>query len=398
MSSCRICNSSDLTTVLSLGEQYLSEFRDDDKKPPKFPLDLIICNNCKQVQLYGTVPQNLLYTDNYGYRSGINATMRNHLRDLVFDLLKIVPLEFGDLVIDLGSNDATLLKWYPSHYTRIGYDLVPKFEAYYEGTGIKFAPFEFDPKYMSRKAKIITAISMFYDLNEPVSLMKSMADALESNGVIVIQQNYLLSMLKNNGFENILAEHLCYHSVNSMQKIVEQCGLEIFDVSVNDLNGGSFRTYISHKDAGYGISASVKEQLWFEKMYGLDKLKCYADFAKRISKLKETTMKFIHKARSDGKMIAALAASTRGNTLLQYYGLDNKLIYAAVERNPEKIGKKIASCGIPIISEEQFMQDMPDYALSLSWYFSAELKTRYAEYIKNSGKLIFPLPKFEVVS
>jgi hypothetical protein len=397
MSNCRVCNSSDLITVLSLGEQYLSEFRDDDKKPPRFPLDLVICNDCKQVQLKDTVPQNLLYTDNYGYRSGINTTMRNHLRDLVFDLLKFVPLEFGDLIIDIGSNDGTLLKWYPSHYTRLGYDLIPKFEKYYAETGIHYGAFQFEPKYLVRKAKIITAISMFYDLDNPVQFMQDMADGLDKDGAIVVQQNYLLSMLKCNGFDNILAEHLCYHSVSSMQKIVEQCGLEIFDVRVNDLNGGSFRTYISHKNVGYGISASVKEQLWLEKMYGIERLKCYEDFSKRIAKLKNETIKFINNAHDIGKRIVALAASTRGNTLLQYYGLDNKLIYAAVERNEEKIGKKIASCGIPIISEEQFMKDMPEYALSLSWYFRDELIHRYADYRKKGGKIIFPLPKFEII-
>jgi hypothetical protein len=384
-----------------LGEQYLSEFRDDDIKPPKFPLELVICNDCKQVQLRDTVPQNLLYTDNYGYRSGINKTMRDHLQGLVMDIMKRMgdKLEKGDLVADLGSNDATLLKFYPNYLQRYGYDLVPKFAKYYEGTDIAFVNGKFDNPIdakMGYKYKVITAISMFYDIDNPVEFLQVMADSLDKRGIIVIQQNYLLSMLKVNGFDNILSEHIFYHSVNSMKNICEKCGLEIFDVQVNDLNGGSFRTYICHK-GDYKVSKKVLKQLTTENEYGLDKMECYEDFAKRVKDAIWQVHQFLIARAKEGKWVYLYAASTRINTLLQACGIDCRLIQKAVERNTEKIGKKIASCGIPIISEEQMREEKPDYLLIGSFYFRDEFIKREKAYLKQGGKLIFPLPHLEII-
>lgn len=394
---CRICKSSKLTGVLSLGNQYLSEFRSDDTKPEKYPLDLVICKECNQVQLKHTAPQNLLYTDDYGYRSGINTTMVNHLKDLVFELIWVLDLKFGDTVIDIGSNDGTLLKWYPSGYHRVGFDLISKFSKDYIGTGIAYYAKSYNANAWGLKAKVITAISMFYDVDDPITLMQEMTKGLCKDGVIIIQQNYLLEMLKNNAFDNIVHEHICYHSVQSMQKIVEQCELEIFDVRVNDLNGGSFRTYICHKGS-YPVSARVKQQISYELDYELDHLGAYEDFAKRVGVVAEELYSLLANIARREESCYIYGASTRGNTLLQYCGIDNRLIQKAVERNPEKFGKKIASVGIPIISEEQARKEHPSYFLVLPWFFREEIVRRESEYLKSGGKLIFPLPQVEVVN
>jgi hypothetical protein len=387
--------------VLNLGEQYLSEFRDDDRKPPKFPLELVICNDCKQVQLRDTVPQSLLYTDNYGYRSGINKTMRNHLQSLVMDIMKRMgdKLNQSDAVVDIGSNDGTLLKFYPNYLERYGYDLVEKFADCYKDTGIMFVNNVFDnwmDKGHGYRYKIITAISMFYDLDDPINFMEIVADNLAKGGIFIVQQNYLLSMLKVNGFDNILAEHIFYHSVNSMKNICEKCGLEIFDVQINDLNGGSFRTYICHK-GDYKIKKSVFKQLAIEDEYGLDNMGCYEDFAKRVQDAIKQIRQFLVDRAKKGKWVYLYAASTRINTLLQACGIDCRLVQRAVERNSEKIGKYIASCGIPIISEEQMREEKPDYLLIGSFYFRDEFIKREKAYLKQGGKLIFPLPKLEVI-
>jgi NDP-4-keto-2,6-dideoxyhexose 3-C-methyltransferase len=400
--NCRICKSNNLIEILSLGEQYLSEFRDDDIKPPKFPLDLMMCGDCKQVQLSNTVPQNLLYTDNYGYRSGINDTMKSHLRGIVYAVMEKVGdnnLSIGDSVVDIGSNDGTLLKNYPSRLAKIGYDLVPKFGEYYEGTDITFINRPFSKEnfeFHNNKAKVITAISMFYDLDDPVFLLKDMGECLDDKGIIVIQQNYLLDMLRLNGFENCCHEHIFYHSVHSMKNLVDRCGLDIFDVEVNDLNGGSFRTYICHKDA-YKKTKNVKVWLKEEDLWGIEQLGVYKNFKERIVKNGNNLRDFIQDRKEKGRLTYVLGASTRGNTLLQYYGLDNSLIPFAIERNPEKWGKKIASVGIPIISEEQARKDNPAFCLVLPWFFKAEIAEREAEYIKKGGKLIIPLPQMEVI-
>lgn len=396
MSSCRICKSNNLISILNLGEQYLSEFRDDDKKPPKFPLELVICNDCKQVQLRDTVPQNLLYTDNYGYRSGINNTMRDHLHKLANDALIKVHFMAGDdiRVADIGANEGTLLKYYPSYLERWGFDLVPKFARDYDGTGINFTTTPFSSKF--GKFKIITAISMFYDLDDPVAFMQTMADNLERKGIIVISQNYLLSMLQINGFENAVHEHIFYHTMNSMNRICEKCGLEIFDVQVNDLNGGSFRTYICHR-GDYKVSKKVRKQMEYELDYGVESVEALGVFRDNVENARNELLRFVQLQVASGKKVGVLGCSTRGNTLLQYCRLDNQLIYKGYERNHEKFGKKIASVGIPIVSEDEILNDKPDYLLVLPFFFRREMVSRYAKYIKQGGKLIFPLPKLEIV-
>lgn len=394
---CRTCKSSKLTAVLSLGNQYLSEFRDDNIKPPQYPLNLVICNKCSQVQLDNTVPSDLLYTNNYGYRSGINNTMKRHLLSIVLELLDITTFKLNDIVVDIGSNDGTLLKAYPNWCKRIGYDLVPKFGKDYYSTSIEFHNEPFTARGLDKKAKIITAISMFYDLDDPISLIKDMAECLNSKGIIVVQQNYLLSMLQNNAFDNIVHEHLCYHGLLSMKRIIEPFDLQIFDVKVNDLNGGSFRVYICHK-GDYAISKNVNKQLNIELDYELDHLGAYIDFANRVNKIAEDLYDLLTEIHRQEELVYIYGASTRGNTLLQYCGIDNRLCQKAVERNPEKFGKKIASVGIPIISEEQARKEHPSYMLVLPWFFKNEIVSREAEYLKSGGRLISPLPQVEVIS
>jgi NDP-4-keto-2,6-dideoxyhexose 3-C-methyltransferase len=276
---------------------------------------------------------------------------------------------------------------------------VPKFAQYYEGTGVTFVNGKFDnptDAKMGYKYKVITAISMFYDLDDPVNFMQTMADNLDKKGIIVISQNYLLSMLQINGFDNIGFEHLCYYSLSGMVKLADKCGLDIFDVQVNDLNGGSFRTYLCHK-GDYKIKKSVQKQLDEEKWYGLEGLKCYEDFSGRVRYTIDKIRDFIVISQLSDRKTYIAGASTRGNTLLQACAITPELCPKAIERNPEKYGKKIASCGIPIVSEEEGLADKPDYLLVLPFFFRAEFQKRYAKYIKQGGKLIFPLPRLEIV-
>ena len=398
MIRCRVCKSNKLTDVLSLGNQYLSEFRDDDIKPPQYPLDLVICNNCNQVQLKETVPQDLLYTDNYGYRSSVSTTMQEHLKNLVQEIQQRVNLEPNDVVIDIGSNDGTLLKWYSKNCRYcFGFDLVSKFAADYQNTGIEFINKPFNHISYGGKAKIITCISMFYDIDDPITFLQDMARTLNRGGIIVIQQNYLLEMLKNNAFDNIVHEHLTYNSLASMERMMNSLDLEIFDIKVNNLNGGSFRTYICHK-GDYPILGRVVRQYNIELDYELNHLEAYKDFANRVKVVAEDLYSLLTEIHRQEKLVYIYGASTRGNTLLQYCGVNNRLIQKAVERNPEKYGKKIASVGIPIISEEQARKEHPSHMLVLPWHFRSEIISREAEYLKSGGKLIFPLPQVEVIS
>ena len=239
---------------------------------------------------------------------------------------------------------------------------------------------------------------MFYDLENPNNFVEDISKILSSNGIWVIQMNYLVTMLENNSFDNIVHEHLEYYSLRSLEYLLTKHNLEVFDLEINDVNGGSIRTFIKHKDCTeYAISKKVNDIRINEKEIGLDGIKTYLDFADRIQKLKDETYNFITCNNESGKKIYVYGASTRGNTLLQYYGLDNNLIKAAADRNPIKWGKKIVGSEIPIISEEQARIDNPDYFLVLPWYFLDEFIDREKIYLQKGGKFIVPLPKFQII-
>ncbi len=400
--NCRACQSRELTDILSLGDQYLSDFVYGDDKPEKYPLDLVLCQQCNLLQLKHSAPVSSLYTNSYGYRSGINQTMRDHLAQLVKKACQLALPSSGDIVMDIGCNDGTLLKSYNDRaLTKVGFDPVKKFAKYIEGTGIRFINAYFNKQsyeeyFGEKKANIITAISMFYDLDDPNTFISDLKEILDRNGILIIQQNYMVGMLLQNAFDNIVHEHREYYSLLSLENLLDRHGFEVFDVELHDLNGGSFRTYICHQGARK-IASSVIQLRESENKLGLQEKGIYQQFAGRIHELKEELYTFVTCEVKKGKTIYVYGASTRGNTLLQYCGLDNTLIKKAVERNEEKWGKKIASVGIPIISEEQARKEEPDYMLVLPWFFKEEFVKREAAYIEQGGRLLFPMPKMEIV-
>jgi len=406
--SCRVCKNSNLEMVISLGNQCIINFVDSpENKIFSAPLELVLCNKekggCGLLQLRHTVPADMLYRK-FWYKSGVNQTMKDALKDIVENAEKLISLKENDFVVDIGANDGTLLRHYTkSNLNLIGFEPATNLfeEASKNTTKIINDYFTYDSfkkHFGNKKAKIITSIAMFYDLDVPESFVSDISKTLDKKGIWIIQMNYLPTMLENNTFDNISHEHLVYYSLKSLKFLLNKCGLEIFDVELNDINGGSVRTYIKHKDSeNFQITNKVKETLEYENKIGLDGNEPYLQFAKRISELKNETVDFIKKEVKGGKKIYVYGASTRGNTLLQYYGLDHNLISAAADRNPIKWGKKIVGSQIPIISEEQARKENPDYFLVLPWHFLDEFKSREKEYLKKGGKFIVPLPKFQII-
>lgn len=400
--TCRSCDSKNLVAVISLGKSYLSDFVTTNTKPPKYPLSLVMCKNCSLLQLKHTTPSSLLYTEHYGYRSGINQTMQQELQEIALKTIdKLGNSKKQILAVDIGANDGTLLKSYPKSVEKVGIEPIKKLakdcKNYADVVINDFFNYEAYKKHLGeRKADVVTIISCFYDMEEPNTFVADVKKILDEDGICIIQQNYLVKMLTQNAFDNIVHEHLEYYSLLSLQHLLKRHGLEVFDLELRELNGGSFRTYIGY--AGKRpISNTVYEQIELEKLISLQRKKIYTDFAKRIKTIKQELYTFIKKEVAAGKKIYVYGASTRGNTLLQYYKLDKKLIAKAVERNPEKWGKKIASVGIPIISEEQARKEKPDYMLVLPWFFKDEFLRREKSYIESGGHFIFPLPQLEII-
>lgn len=400
---CRSCEHPNFLEIFSLGNFYLSDFVEGKAKPKKSPLDLVLCLKCFLLQLKHTTSRSLLYTERYGYRSGVNKTMKDELSDIVKKALNFTKKlkDDEDIVLDIGSSDATLLKNYPEGILKIGFDPIEKFRKYFNEPNMYFVKDFFNHdgfknEFGNSKAKIITAIAVFYDIDEPNKFLADLRKILHPDGIFIIQQNYLVEMLKNNAIDNVVHEHLCYYSINSLKHLLSRHNLEIFDVELRRVNGGSLRTYVCHKGrrpVSKAVYSLEEEEL---KRFKLDKKETYLKFKKEVEKELKRLRNYIVRVAKKRKTIYVYGASTRGNTVLQFCGLDESLIKAAVERNPEKWGKKIASVGIPIISEEEARKNQPDYMLVLPWFFREEFIEREKEYLQKGGKFIFPLPEFEV--
>ena len=408
ITECRSCGSTNLTNILSLGLQYPSNFIElnsiSDKRE-QIPLELIFCEkkDCGLLQLKHTVPPDLLYRK-FWYKSGVNQTIRNDLEDIVRRVEEKIDLHDDDFVIDIGANDGTLLRFYKNSSLKlIGFE--PATNLLEEANFGTFKIFNeyfnsktFEESFGDKKAKIITSISIFYDLDNPHDFVEDITKILDENGIWILQMNYLVTMLENFAFDNIVHEHLEYYSLQSLEHLLDKHGLEVFDVEQNNINGGSIRAFIKFKNSNkFSVSKRVNDVIAYEKKIKLSDEKTYLDFAEKIKSLKQQTCKFIKDEINNGKKFYVYGASTRGNTLLQYYGLNLQFIQGASERNPAKWGKYIVGSMIPIVSEEQARLEKPDYFLVLPWYFADEFVSRERKFLEGGGKFLIPLPQFKLI-
>jgi NDP-4-keto-2,6-dideoxyhexose 3-C-methyltransferase len=403
--ACRSCDSKRLVPILNLGELYVSDFVNSEGKRGKAPLELVLCEDCNLLQLKHTVNPELLYRE-YWYKSGINETIRRDLKDIATKVERSVKLKSGDLVLDIGCNDGTILRMYKTEGLRsVGFEPAVNLirEASKGTTKIinDFFSLEvFQKSFSDEKAKVITAIAMFYDLDKPGEFVSDVSECLDKNGVFVIEQRYLFSMLEQNDIGNICHEHIEYYGLLSLRKLLEQYGLEIFDVELNKVNGGSFRVYVRHVGSRVksfdGAEERVRRLETHERSLSLDDRKIYKDFASRVESIKSRLYSFIKAEHDRGKAIHVYGASTKGNTMLQYFGLDNRLIEAAAERDHRKVGKKTVVTQIPIITEEESRRSA-DYFLVLPWHFLDVFLKREEKFLMSGGKFIVPLPEFRVL-
>ena len=408
ITKCRACGSEYLKSIISLGEQYVSNFiKSEEEQGEKVPLELVLCENCKLLQLKHNAPASSMWNEQYWYKSAINPIIRENLTEIVRNAEKLINLESGDTVIDIGCNDGTLFSKYKNpnlHF--VGYEPCKNVaeEARKKGYNIINDFFNLDYGLPSNmKAKVITAISMFYDLEDPNKFLQDIKKCLDPNGLFIIQQNYVLGMLEQNAFCNVVHEHREFYSLISLTNLLDRHGFEIFDIELNDINGGSIKTYIKLKEnkilEGFeGASGRILKQQEKEKEMKLDTPKPYEDFAKRISYIKERIIFFLKKERAKGMTIGGCGASTRGNTILQYFGITPDLISCIAEANPDKWGLKTVGSLIPIVSIDEMKELNPDYQFVLIWHLYLGLMDKEKEYLENGGKFILPLPEFKVIS
>ena len=416
LKECKICGNTNLKKVLQLNEQYISATFvksnvDNNLTKIKTPLTLVLCskednpNNCGLLQLLEITEPDLLYRQ-YFYRSATNDTMRIDLKDVVKNVSKIVNPKPGDIIVDTGSNDCTLLNFYDKQLTLVGYEPAKNIKYIDEGKNIKVFSDYFNSdqfkKNFKNKAKIITSCAMFYDLVDPKKFAKDVEEILHDDGVWCVQISYLASMLKYNNFYDICHEHLSYYSIDSFEYLLDKLNLKCFYAQTNAVNGGSIRLFVCKKSCNkYEKSEFIKD---FEKLkadeekYNLKSEKTFIDFQENITDIKNKTNLFVDKILKSNQRVLALGASTKGNVLLQHFGLDKFKIPFISERNPEKVGLKCLGSDIELVSEERARSLNPKAFVVLPWNFKEEIVKREKKYLDEGGELMFPMPYPHVVS
>lgn len=406
ISKCRICGSKNLVSLMVLNDQALTGVfpKSKSQKVTSGPVELVKCtgeNSCGLVQLKQSYDLSEMYGMNYGYRSGLNASMVKHLHAKVAKILAMGVLEPDDLVIDVGSNDATTLRAYPTdQYQLVGIDPTGvKFADYYPAEINLIAEF-FTAEAVAKacadkRAKVITSFSMFYDLEDPIAFAKEIEGSLDDEGVWIFEQSYLPTMLRTNSFDTICHEHLEFYSLKQIIWITQKTGLKVLDVEFNDINGGSFS--ITAAKTG---SKRKPNTVWLEKILedesalGLDSTEVFDVFKIHVEEARNSLMSFLREAKLNHKRVCGIGASTKGNVLLQYFGIDSDLLPIIGEVNEEKYGSFTPGTLIPLVPEAQVLLSNPDYLLILPWHFRDFFESLPS---MRGRTLVFPLPRFEIV-
>ena len=390
VTECRVCANTNLDVVFDMGDLKINAFvAEPNTDVGTAPLTLVHCDNCDLIQLDHTVREEDLYT-NYWYLSRLNKKIVDNLKSIVNDVVELVQPEKDDIFVDIGANDGTLLSFCPDYLTTVGVDPAQNIHSELEqNCDIMIGDFYTKENYQNavgdRKARIVTSVAMFYDLDDPNSFVKGIKDTLADNGLWLCQLMTAKPMLDTNDIGNVIHEHIEYYTYKSLVYLMEKHDLEIFRVRENDINGGSYQLFIRHKDQG---SIDYAEDIDLNRI---------SEWEKNMEKNRDETVAFLKQEVADGKTVYIMGASTKGNTIMQYYGLDSDLISGAAEIHPDKIGKYLVGSSIPIVHEDE-AKEKADYFLVFPFHFRELFVNRIlADWIADGGKLIFCTPKFEVV-
>lgn len=406
IANCRLCRSEKLVELFELGTfvscGYFPE--PDEEDEPAAPLCLLRCEDCGLVQLKHDFELDELYKSTYGYRSGINQTMTNHLAGITDEVVRRLALRPGDVVLDIGSNDGTLLKSYRVSGLRcFGMDpTIAQFGEYYPSDIATHADyFAAEPFWKltgGGRAKAVTAIAMFYDLPDPNAFVADVAAVLDPDGLVVLEQSYLPAMVEHNAFDTICHEHLEYYALRQVSTLLARHGLRVVDVELNDANGGSFRVYACPENAAMaGGEGRVDALLAREAELGYDTVAPLEALRQGAFEARERLLEFLNDCKQADKLVHGYGASTKGNTILQFCGIGTELVEEIADRNPRKWGRRTPGTRIPIVSEEESRSRKPDYFLVFPWHFRDEFLARERAFLEAGGHLVFPLPRLEIL-
>lgn len=402
---CRVCRSAELSDVLDFGTTAFTGVfpASRDEQVDQGKLTLLVCDSCGLAQLADSFPMDVLYGDNYGYRSGLNNSMLQHLSRTARRLETRVELKAGDVVLDIGANDGSLLRSYSTpDLVRVGIDpTIAKFEEYYDDSTIRVPTFfsadAFDG-VCEKRARVVTSIAMFYDLEDPVAFARDIHHVLADDGLWHFEQSYMPWMLRSGAYDTICHEHLEYYSLTTIKRILDEAGFIIVDVATNAVNGGSISVTAAKADGSWATQSIIPDWLLAEERRNkVHELETWARFAETVRARQTDLFELLTALRASGKTIMGLGASTKGNVLLQTTGIGTDLVSAIGDVNPYKYGRFMPGTLIPIRSEEDVLAAEPDYLLILPWHFRETFMVKLEPFLARGGRLIFPLPDIEVV-
>jgi hypothetical protein len=405
---CRICDNSELAHIIDLGDQYLTGIFPRDPRQPLThgPLKLVMCTggaeSCGLVQLEHSYDPTEMYGRNYGYRSALNRSMVEHLRRKAQSVSTQVELRDGDVVLDIGSNDGTFLSFFHKSIRRVGMDpsaaeLCASYDEGIHCVADYFSANRFTNEVGGAKARLVTSIAMFYDLDNPQEFVSDIASILADDGVWHFEQSYLPLMLDVNGYDTICHEHVEYYSLAQIEWMLTRAGLRVLDVETNNVNGGSFAVTAGKASGPRATNDRVAEMRDRERRAGLNTMEPFRVFEQKVKAHRAQLVDLITSLVSDGSTVLGYGASTKGNVILQYCGLSAEQIPCIAEVNTDKFGCFTPGTLIPIVSESEAHAMRPDYFLAMPWHFRTTLLEREADFIARGGGMIFPLPNLEIV-
>ena len=400
---CRICKKRKFKQLFSFGNLcFTGKFPSIHQKIKKEPISLVICKNCELVQLGHSFNLKYLYGPDYGYRTGINKTMLTHVNKVVKNLSKMAKIKKNDFVLDIASNDGSLLNFYNKNLKTFGIDpILQKYKSNYKKINYKVADFFSEKKikkFTKNKFKIITALSVFYDSEDPNKFIQDVRKILSNDGIFLLEFADLASIIKNKMFDTICHEHLEYYSSKVILNLCKENNLRVFDIRRNDINGASKQYFICHQHSKYKTNQKIINNIISsERKLNLSKVKTFKNFFKIINKSKLELNNFFKKAKKLRKKVHGYGASTKGNVLLQYYKINNKIVEFIAERNKNKYNLYTPGTKIKIISEALSRSYNPDYYLVLPWHFKKEILMREKKIRKKGTRFIFPLPKLQII-
>lgn len=403
--TCRICGSREVELFLDLGNQphcnRLIPAELANRREPYFPLRAGFCRKCTLVQIDHTIPKEDMFSD-YPYVSGTTKTLVAHFRDTAERLVRRYGLEPQDLVVDIGSNDGTWLKQYRRFGLRVlgvepatnvvelaRADEVPTLNAFFnEETAERILADQ-------GQASLMTAAGVFFHLEELHSVVEGVVKLLRQDGVFCVQAIYLGGMIENTAFDQIYHEHLCYYTLRSLEELFRRHGLEVFDVSVVPIHGGSLEAHVGFVGR-HEVAQSVVALRADEEAKGYDRIETYQAFAENVWRLKDDLLKVLEEQRVAGKVVHSYGAPAKGATLLNSFGINTRLVALAAEKSPLKFGKMIPGVRIPIVDEASV--ERPDAYLVLAWNFLDEFLKKERAFLENGGTFVVPVPELQVLT